>query len=267
MRSSRQKKPNRKPSKGATRKSTAVVGKKRQSFAWLNRMLILVAVVAVTAVAGKGYIALHAIPVEHIIVLGKLEHTKTAALEEMVRPALVGGFLNADLERIRAQLQRLPWVYEVSVRRRWPNALELHVVEQLPIARWGADGFLNHEGEVFRSAGEEEQWEELPLLRGPQGAASLLVGIYQQTIDILSPQKLIVKELTIDDRGQVTARLGGDIVLVIGGEESVEQRLRRFIAIYRTELAAEKGRITRVDLRYQNGLAVDYRDKPQVAGI
>ncbi|MBE9539825.1 MAG: FtsQ-type POTRA domain-containing protein [Proteobacteria bacterium] len=267
MKNTREKRPNRKSSKGATRKSKAVMAKKTRSFAWLNRMLILMAVVAVTALAGKGYIALHAIPVEHIIVSGKLEHTKTAALEKMVRPALVGGFLNADLERIRAQLQRLPWVYEVSVRRRWPNALELHVVEQLPIARWGTDGFLNHEGVVFQSGEVEQDWSVLPLLRGPQGAASALMGIYQQAIEILSPEKLIVKELTVDDRGQVTARLRGDTVLVIGGEDFVEERLRRFVAVYRAELATEKDRIARVDLRYQNGLAVDYRESPRVAGL
>jgi len=127
MKNSPANKVKRKPSKGATRKRAVVVEKKSRSFAWINRVLILLGVIAVTAVAGKGYIALNAIPVEHIIVSGKLEHTKTDALEEMVRPALKGGFLNADLERVRAQLQSLPWVYEVSVRRRWPNALELHV--------------------------------------------------------------------------------------------------------------------------------------------
>jgi len=267
MKNSPANKVKRKPSKGATRKRAVVVEKKSRSFAWVNRVLILLGVIAVTAVAGKGYIALNAIPVEHIIVSGKLEHTKTDALEEMVRPALKGGFLNADLERIRAQLQSLPWVYEVSVRRRWPNALELHVVEQLPIARWGEDGFLNHEGEVFQSIGEKKDWRGLPLLLGPEGAAGNLVSIYQQMIEILGPNELIVEELSIDDRGQVEARLRGDTILVLGGQAFIEERLRRFVAVYRAELAAQKDTIASVDLRYQNGLAVGYRETPRVAGI
>lgn len=257
----------RKPGKGATRKRAAVVEKTSRSFAWINRVLILLAMVAVTVVAGKGYLALNAIPVEHIIVSGKLEHTRTDVLEEMVRPALKGGFLNADLDRVRAQLQSLPWVYEVSVRRRWPNALELHVVEQLPIARWGAEGFLNHEGEVFQSIGEEKDWRGLPLLLGPEGTAGNLMGIYQQMIEILVPNELIVEELSIDDRGQVEARLKGETVLVMGDKAFVEERLRRFVAVYRVELAVQKDSIASVDLRYQNGLAVGYRETPQVAGI
>jgi cell division protein FtsQ len=93
------------------------------------------------------------------------------------------------------------------------------------------------------------------------------MNIYQQAIEILGPNELIVEELTIDDRGQVEARLQGGIILVMGKEELVEQRLRRFVAIYRAELVFHKDTIASVDLRYSNGLAVGYRETPQVAGI
>jgi len=267
MKKLRQKQLRRQPSSGATRRYAAPVIKKKQSFAWLNRVLVFVAVLAVTALAAKGYIALNAMPVEHIIVSGKLQHTKRDVLEEMVRPALIGGFLNADLQRVRTQLQSLPWVYEATVRRRWPNALELHVVEQLPIARWGDSGFLNHQGSVFKSVEGGEDWRSLPLLQGPEGTAGRLMSIYQQVVEIIGPNKLIVEELSIDDRGQVEARLQGGIILVMGAEDLVEQRLRRFVALYRADLIFHKDTIASVDLRYPNGLAVGYRETPQVAGI
>ena len=267
MRTARTKKVSLKAGSGATRKGRAAIARKPQSFAWLNRVLILLGIVAVVILSAKGYVALNAIPVEHIIVSGKLQHTKTEALEDMVRPALEGGFLNADLERVRLQLQSLPWVYEVSVRRRWPNALELHVIEQLPIARWGKDGFLNHEGSVFQSIDDDRQWSSLPLLRGPEGTAETLMSIYQQLIEILSPHELLVEELAIDDRGQVEAKLKGDTILLLGSEGYVEERLRRFVAIYRTELAAKGESLASVDLRYPNGLAVGFRDTSRVAGL
>ena len=267
MRAAQTKKVSRKSSKGATRKGTAAVARKPKSFAWLNRALILLGIVAVLTLSVKGYIALNAIPVEHIIVSGKLQHTKTEALEKMVRPALEGGFLNADLKRVSAQLQSLPWVYEVSVRRRWPNALELQVVEQLPIARWGKDGFLNHEGVVFQSIDDDRQWSSLPLLHGPKGTAKRLMNIYQQFVEILSPHELLVEELAIDDRGQVEAKLKGDTHLLLGSEGYVEERLRRFVVIYRTELVAQRESLASVDLRYPNGLAVGFRDTSRVAGL
>lgn len=262
---SRQKDKHRRSTAGASRKSAAVAGK-AVTFVWLNRLLIVLGISAVLGVSLKGYLYLHQIPVEHIIVSGKLEHTQSAVLEDMVQPALVGGFLNADLGRIQAQLQSLPWVYEASVRRRWPNALELHVVEQLPIARWGKDGFLNHEGVVFQSIGAQKEWQELPLLRGPQGSAIELTAIYQQVNEILIPSKLFVKELAMDDRGELQASLQGGINLVMGRENFVN-RLRRFVVVYDAELVSKHEQIVRVDLRYQNGLAVEYKEDSRVAGI
>ncbi len=265
MKNARALKMHRQSSKGATRKAQAVA-KRPASFAWLNRVLILVAGGAVLTVAVKGFVALNAIPVEHIIVAGNLQHTKTEALEELIRPALVGGFLNVDLDYVRTQLQSLPWVHEVSVRRRWPNALELQVVEQLPIARWGTDGFLNHEGVVFQSHGGEDDWSGLPVLRGPQESAGELMAIYQRIMAVLAPCDLIVQELAIDDRGQVEVELRGGMRLVLGGRDHVE-RLRRFVALYRIDPGRHATLFSRVDLRYQNGLAITYRETEHVVKL
>jgi len=265
MKAQTAKKTSRKPVHGATRKSKSVV-KKSRSFAWVNRVLIMLAVAAVITVSAKAYMALDAIPVENIIVTGKLQHTNIAALEAMVRPALVGGFLNADLERVQEQLQSLPWVHEVNVRRRWPNALEVHVVEQLPIARWGEEGFLNHEGQVFQSQSENGDWRALPLLQGPEGTAVELVSLYQQMNDILLPQKLLIGKLAVDDRGQVEVSLRGGAILALGGHDLVG-RLRRFVSLYEGELSRQEQDILRVDLRYENGLAVAFREEENLAGI
>ena len=115
----------------------AVAKPRRMSSAWLNRLLVLAGVGVVLAAAVQAYMALERIPVQRISVTGELEHTRSEVVQEMVQPALSGGFLNADLQLIRQELEALPWIYEGNVRRKWPNALEIHVIEQLPIARWG----------------------------------------------------------------------------------------------------------------------------------
>ena len=143
--------------------------------------------------AAQAYITLQSIPVQRIGVTGELEYTQTAVVQELVQPELAGGFLKADLQRIRTQLEGLPWIYEATVRRKWPNALEINVVEQLPIARWGDDGFLNHEGEVFHS-GKAGQWQSLPQLQGPEGTARALMDNYQRLLEILAPLGLTLEQ-------------------------------------------------------------------------
>ena len=255
----------RKPSQGATRK-TARVRTARPPSAWLNRIIVLVGGGVVLIAAVQAYIYLQAIPVQYITVSGELEHTQTEAVQEMVQPALVGGFLRADLQLIRQQLEDLPWIYQATVQRKWPNALEIHVVEQLPIARWGDSGFLNHEGEVFRSGSERVQ-QDLPLLVGPEGAAKSMMAGYQRIVEILAPLHLAVQQLEVDERGQVQVVLAGGMQLILGAENFLE-RMHRFVAIYRRELAPQAGEVQRVDLRYQSGVAVTFAEPvDEAAGI
>lgn len=254
----------RKPVKGATRK-TAAAKMPRKPSAWLNRIIILAGAGVVMVAALQAFITLQAIPVQRIAVTGELEHTQTEAIQDMIQPALVGGFLRADLQRIRQQLEELPWIYQANVQRRWPSSLEIHVIEQLPIARWGDSGFLNHEGEVFQS-GSNLDGQALPLLQGPAGSAKALMAGYQRIVEILAPLHLEVAQLALDERGQVEVMLEGGMQLVLGSDDFLE-RMHRFVAIYRSQLAARAGDIERVDLRYETGVAVAFTEPSHVAGI
>jgi cell division protein FtsQ len=53
---------------------------------------------------------------------------------------------------------------------------------------------------------------------------------------------------------------------VMGRAEFVN-RLRRFVVVYDAELVSKHEEIVRVDLRYQNGLAVEYKEDNRVAGL
>jgi len=260
----------RRPAQGATRNSTMVVERAGWSSAWLNRLLILLGAAVVLAAAVKAFITLESLPVQRISVTGELEHTQAQAVQDIVQPGLAGGFLNADLQQIRGQLESLPWIYQATVRRKWPNALEIYVVEELPIARWGQDGFLNHEGGVFRS-GKSGDWNALPLLLGPEGSAQALMAKYQRLVELLVPLNLSVQQLAVDERGQMEAVLAGGVQLNLGGEDFLG-RMNRFVRIYRSELAARWTEVKQVDLRYENGIAVAFNESLQeesskVAGL
>lgn len=237
---------------------------------WLNRLLIMLGATVVLTACIKAFVSVQSLPVQRISVTGELEHTQAQLVQDMVQPGLVGGFLNADLQQIQRQLEGLPWIYEATVRRKWPNALEIHVVEELPIARWGEDGFLNHEGGVFRSD-KEGEWEALPRLRGPGDSAQSLVQKYQRLVEILAPLNLAVEQLSEDERGQLEVVLAGGMQLNLGSDKFL-QRMHRFVGIYRSELSARQGEVARVDMRYENGIAVAFKEPIQadpsiVAGL
>lgn len=232
---------------------------------WFNRVLILCCAAVVLAAGVKGVLVVQSLPVQRINVSGELEHTQAQAVQDVVEPELAGGFLNADLQQIRRQLESLPWIYEAGVRRRWPASLEIHVVEETPIARWGESGFLNHQGGIFHSA-RGGGWDELPLLTGPQGSAPELMTKYQRLLGFLSPLNLSVVQLSVDGRGQVEAVLANGVQLNLGDADFLA-RMRRFVTLYERELAERVDEIERVDLRYASGVAVAFRTSPPVAGL
>ena len=88
----------------------------------------------------------------------------TAAVMESVR----GNFFLLDLDTIRERARTVPWVHEVTVRRRWPDGVHIRFSEQQLVARWGKRGWVNAQGEYVNLQGREGP-AGLPLLIGPEG--------------------------------------------------------------------------------------------------
>ena len=243
---------------GATRKT-----RKRRSFKAVKRvgrMLLGTGVVLMmlSLVGGAAWRLLE-LPVERVAVTGELKHVSHERLMSRVNDSLQGGFLWVDLQAIRQSLEQLPWVYRVVVKRHWPNSLEIQVFEQLPIARWGDDAYLNHAGEIFRPARLSSQLE-LPGLAGPAGSELQLMQYYKLVQGPLQTAGLRVNALAMDARGGLRARLNGGGELVFGRGE-VAKKLQRFLHIYQSRLARREGRIRSVDLRYSHGAAVVWASK------
>ena len=104
--------------------------------------------------------------VEQLTVRGDAQHIDIEAIQARLAPRVAAGFLATDLTDLRRELESVPWVYRVNTRRRWPAEIEVTLVEQRPLAKWGEHGYLNHEGHYF-AADRDPLYDYLPLLVGP----------------------------------------------------------------------------------------------------
>lgn len=223
-----------------------------------QRLLVAGSLLAVVALVGLVGWKLSKLPIERVVVSGELGRVSRDRLEAMVNDALHGGFLGADLDVIRRPLEELPWVYRVVIKRHWPSTLEIVVTEQLPIARWGQRGFLNHEGDVFLPETDVDVGE-LPSLVGPEGSQRRLMNYYKQIQQGMKLADLQLVSLSMNARGSVSARLADGLALEFGRGD-LKGKLERFLGVYHADLAASTRRPRRVDLRYENGLAVAWMD-------
>ena len=244
----------RKPARQAVRKTPETV-----RVTWPMRLRrialragVVVGLLLVLAATGRAAVYLLDLRVERLVVHGAAEHVAQTDLEKQLASALDAGFFNLDLEAIRSELEAMPWVYRATVRRRWPDAVVVRIEEQRPVARWGLDGFLNHEGDYFSGA-FNDRWAELARLEGPAGSEAAMTRRYQNLEALLAPTGLQVVALHQDVLGQVSAELDNGSLLLLGADNHIE-RMSRFVTLWRGQL--EDQPVLRVDMRYEHGAAV-----------
>lgn len=183
------------------------------------------------------------------------QQTLTAAVMDSVR----GNFFLLDLDAIRERARTVPWVHEVTVRRRWPDEVHIRFSEQQLVARWGKAGWVNVQGEYVNLQGREGP-AGLPVLTGPDGMQQRVLEHYRNLNAILMPVQLQVATLTLTDRHSWNIVLHNGLVLTLGREEP-EAKVERFARVYPRALAAQVTKAKRVDLRYTNGFSVEWANR------
>ncbi|WP_432472372.1 cell division protein FtsQ/DivIB [Amphritea sp. HPY] len=232
---------------------------------WLKPATILSALAVFIALGssllGKAYVWLDQ-PVAAVTVSGETSYLDKTELANNTISVLTGGLLSTDLEAVKSEIQAHPWVYQIKVNRQWPASLQLVVREEVPVARWGNSGLLNHEGDIFWPE-QSEKYMQLPRLQGPSSNTGQMMSQYYDLNQMLRNIGLQVVGLNLEARGAWTLQLNNGVRLVVGREQIVE-RLDRFIKLYQNRLRndAEAGRIEQIDIRYNNGLAVKWRKQP-----
>ena len=199
---------------------------------------------------------------------GEFRHVDQQALTTAVMDSVRGNFFLLDLDAIRERARAVPWVHEVTVRRRWPDGVHIRFGEQQLVARWGKHGWVNAQGEHVTLQGREGP-AGLPLLTGPDGMQQRVLEHYRSLNDILTPVQLQVAALTLTDRHSWNIVLHNGLVLTLGREEP-EPKVERFARVYPRALAAQVARAKRVDLRYTNGFSVEWANRtgaPRAAEI
>jgi cell division protein FtsQ len=190
-------------------------------------------------------------PLREVRVLGEPKFTAPADLEALVAGELRGNFFTIDLARARKAFETLPWVRKADLRRHWPDRLEVRLEEHAPLARWGALGLVNTQGEIFSASYEGD----LPVFAGPAGSAKEMAIQYAYFRKSLEPLGRVPTRVSVSARRAWTLQLDSGLTLELGRAEP-EDRLARFVQNYGQAAALLGRRMQHVDLRYSNGFAV-----------
>ena len=173
-------------------------------------------------VAAQPWFALHAIEVKT-----PTAHVTEAQIRLVAERRVRGTFFTVDLESVRTSLEKLPWVREARVERRWPDTLVVSLIEHVPLARWNDNALVSDAGDVFVAALGQ------PLLRlsGPEDSSDEVVAAYRRYQTALGQLGMTISELRLSPRRAWRIRLDNGMQLALGREQ-VDVRLARFVALY-----------------------------------
>lgn len=174
-----------------------------------------------------------------------------------IKPSTSILFIHAD--EARARLEALPWIQSASVRKYYPDRIDIAVVERQAYALWQINGevkVIARDGTPIAPYSDDPRYVRLPIVVGE--GANTRVG---EIVDALSRMPALADQVraairVADRRWTLKMRNGIDVRLP---EEGLEKSLLELASLDREKKLLSRD-ITIIDLRLPDRVAVRLSD-------
>ena len=196
--------------------------------------------------------------VEQVNIEGEINFISEQKVLGAVNSYISESLLLVDMDEIKIELEAMPWIRSVDIRREWPDTIVLSVVEEKAIARWGDTRLLNQDGAIF-SPENIIGLESLAILSGPTGSERQVMEQYQLFSQLLYQRGLKIAELNLSERSAWKLTLANGVGVNVGKSE-VMKRMKRLVEFAEPALIEQMPDIESIDLRYMSGIAVKAKE-------
>lgn len=221
-----------------------------RSSGWILLSMVLAATLAYLAHQSR------LLPIRSIGLNGNFQYLDQRQVESTLKQLSTDSFFMFDIQRAQAMLSAKPWTESVSIRRVWPDQLQVVIAERKPVARWDQQHLVSDKAVVFQASAND--FAQLPKVYAADGDSAQVLAQYHQLtaqFDALNEQVVCVHK---DSRGALTIELASDLVIRVG-RQAVAHKIARLISIYDQQIRPRRQQIKQIDLRYSNGFAIAWR--------
>lgn len=225
----------------------------------------LISVLILAIPAGMGWMLWTALDrrIETVQVVSPLSPEESSAVTAAVYAALDGGILSADIDKVADALIDLSWPRSVSVRRVWPDRLDVEVLKSTLIARWKDGLYLTSTGALVVSA---EPALHLPLFECEMATPREAMEMYGLLHEIAAQESLELTALQQNRIGEWQIRFADQMTVNLGADQMID-RMRRFMTTWRNQTVTAGKTIAYVDTRYPNGVAIRFNEMLADGGL
>lgn len=231
---------------------------KQEKLAYWGGWFLLVIACAVLVV---GVYALYNLmtdaQVAKLDVVGTRSNQENTKVVQHVAPVVTKNYFTSDLEVVRDRTLELSWVERVVVSRAWPNAIRVRIMPRHAIARWGTGRLLSDSGVVFSEV-TPKNYQHLPLLHGPMHQSEMMMRRYNEINQLFLPVNLRLKELYLTDRMTWFMQFDSGLRVIVDQDQTMS-KLQRLSHLAQTDFKPVWKKMSSIDLRYRNGLAIQWQ--------
>lgn len=219
----------------------------------LGAVGVLLALLAVAYVVTRSPL----LDLDRVDVAG-LEHTDRTMLLATGGLDLGQPMTDIDIDRARDKIAALPWVDTVSIRRHWPNRLEVAVTERRAVAALAVDGgwlVLDATGRVLESRAARPT--DLTVI-APVGATAEPGGTVAPALPAISLAGYVTTDLrpwfvdiVVNAEGGLDAHLANNITVVFGSPVHLSDKMIGLATV-----------LTRVDLKDLDRIDLQVANSP-----
>lgn len=220
-------------------------------------------IISLIWLAGRSYSkdSLNLMPIRYVRTTGVFQYLSKDEVKSALEPLVVTSFFSADMQAIQQTVAALPWVASVTVKRVWPDAVDIKVYEKKPYVRWGQQSLLTERGVLFTPK-RVRKFNNLPLLTGPEQQEKKVLEIMKGIRTELADHSLVLAEFNVNDRWAWKIKLTSGMEIELGRNEQLK-KLQRFLKTLAVLGQERVSSIASVDLRYPNGYAIVWKpDSP-----
>lgn len=216
-----------------------------------------ITVLLLTGLVWMAGFGVKSIPIKYVRTEGVFQYLSKDEIKTALQPLVITGFFDADMQAIHQAVSELTWVDTVTVKRIWPDAIDIKIREKKPYVRWGQQRLVSERGEIITPK-NIDAFKYLPILQGPEQQQLKTLEIMKGVNTALADQSMKMAEFTINDRWAWKIKLTTELEILLGRNEQLK-KLQRFLKTLEVLGQEQVEKIAIVDLRYPNGYAVSWK--------
>ena len=220
---------------------------------WSGRLLLLFVVLTVGVYLNRQDTLL---PIKMIQLSSTFDQLDEEKIETILRPLISQGFFSLDIHALQKMLRKEAWVAAVSMRRVWPDRLNIKLVEHKPVARWDDRHLISDQAVVFTA--NAGKFQQLPLIHTEHNNVKQLMTQFYQLRERFKTLDETVLSVRQDRRGALDIGLSDGLMIKVGRKQATH-KIARLIAVYQQQIQPRRADIQQLDLRYSNGFAVGWK--------